>query len=133
MFYSLPTLSFVSPHCQTYNEIRESQETYYSENHKEYAANLKKIAYAQMKKGQLAESLKTLGELEEIQEHIYGLDSKQVEETERLMSLINYLDMKYPGFMCFNCGDDDDVATYGWRPKMPNNGSKMSGHRVTYA
>lgn len=83
-------------------------------------------------------ALESLRELESIELDLYGTDSRQWKETNRLMGLVNYEVLKHPmipGLACFSCGTDevDEMQLYTWVPKKPTNGSKMSGHRVTYA
>ena len=59
----------------------------------------------------------------------------------KLMGAVNYQIFKFPSlsdytsrFSCGMCADDRDcVDASFWFPKKPANGSKMSGHRMTYA
>jgi hypothetical protein len=59
-----------------------------------------------------------------------------------LMGEVNYQIFKFPtcaeyGSRAFGCGlctdDRNAIEANGWYPKKPANGSKMSGHRMTYA
>jgi hypothetical protein len=99
---------------------------------------LRKIVYVQLTLRDNENALETLRELESIELDLYGTDSRQWKETNRLMGQVNYEVLKHPtipGFGCFTCGSDgfNEMNLYSWVPKKPTNGSKMSGHRVTYA
>ena len=99
---------------------------------------LRKIVYVQLMLRDFENALETLRELESIELDLYGTDSRQWKETNRLMGQVNYEVLKHPaipGLTCFACGSDgvSEMNLYAWVPKKPTNGSKMSGHRVTYA
>lgn len=98
---------------------------------------LRKIVYVQLTLRDNENSLETLRELESIELDVYGTDSRQWKETNKLMGQVNYEVLKHPaipGFACFACGSDfNEMELHSWVPKKPTNGSKMSGHRVTYA
>jgi hypothetical protein len=59
----------------------------------------------------------------------------------KLMGEVNYQIFKFPSLAdytsrmsCGMCADDrDGIDVNYWFPKKPANGSKMSGHRMTYA
>lgn len=83
-------------------------------------------------------ALASLCALDDILIEHYGEDDRHVETVRWLMGKVNYQVLKYPSpFACFECNvsDEEDVESEipQWKPKKPNNGSKMSGHRVTYA
>ena len=83
-------------------------------------------------------ALQTLCNLEDIQIESEGRASPDVSTTRKLMGHVNYQVLKYPSAGCgmFSCtGDDGDeeMNLGNWVPAKPNNGSKMSGHRVTCA
>jgi hypothetical protein len=102
------------------------------------SSTLRKIVYVQLAIKDNENALESLRELESIELDLFGTDSRQWKETNRLMGLVNYEVLKHPmlpTFACFNCGSEDldEMNLYSWIPKKPTNGSKMSGHRVTYA
>lgn len=99
---------------------------------------LRKLVYAQLMLRDHENALETLRELECIELDVHGTDSRQWKETNRLMGQVNYEVLKHPtipGFACFTCGSDgsNEMNLHPWVPRKPTNGSKMSGHRVTYA
>jgi hypothetical protein len=68
--------------------------------------------------------------------------SEELKLTAALMGEVNYQIFKFPtlaesvnrGLGCALCNDArDDIDLNGWVPRKPANGSKMSGHRMTYA
>jgi hypothetical protein len=102
------------------------------------ASMLRKMVYVQLMLRNIEGALETLRELEAIILDLYGTDSREWKETNRLMGQVNYEVLKHPtlpSFACFSCGSDgfEEMDLYSWVPKKPRNGSKMSGHRVTYA
>jgi hypothetical protein len=102
------------------------------------ALTLRKMVYVQLSLRDNEGALETLREVESIIIDVYGTDSRQWKETNRLMGQVNYEVLKHPtlpAFACFSCNADesDEMNLDGWVPKKPSNGSKMSGHRVTYA
>lgn len=65
-----------------------------------------------------------------------------IQKTHELMGEVNYHIFKFPSITeyssralgCGLCADDrDNIEIDEWYPKKPTNGSKMSGHRMTYA
>ena len=66
-----------------------------------------------------------------------------LKKTHELMGEVNYQIFKFPTIAeytlravgaCGSCTDDrDGIDVDPWFPKKPSNGSKMSGHRMTYA
>mmetsp|Transcript_15976 Transcript_15976/g.23576 ORF Transcript_15976/g.23576 Transcript_15976/m.23576 type:complete len:314 (+) Transcript_15976:162-1103(+) len=119
---------------ETYNKVRETQENCYKENNKDFAVVLRKIVYIHCVRDDYETALGVLGELEDIQLGLYDAESRQVKETRELMGAVNYELLKYPSAMCFMFNNEDEGPNLtNWKPKMPTNGSKMSGHRVTYA
>jgi hypothetical protein len=65
-----------------------------------------------------------------------------LQKTHELMGEVNYHIFKFPTITeyssralgCGLCADDrDTIEINEWYPKKPTNGSKMSGHRMTYA
>jgi hypothetical protein len=69
--------------------------------------------------------------------------AEDLEKTHELMGLVNYQIFRFPSIAeytkravgaCGVCEDDrDGIDVDPWVPKKPANGSKMSGHRMTYA
>lgn len=67
--------------------------------------------------------------------------AEDLDKTHDLMGEVNYQIFKFPTIGEFTsraaCGlwadDRDCVDVEAWLPKKPANGSKMSGHRMTYA
>jgi len=121
----------------TYEELLFNQEYSYSESSLDCAKTLRSVAYVQLIQANFEGALKTLCRLEDIQREELNPDSKHLYETRRLMGETNYQVMKHPGFGCFSCdgtdGADGAVDLSKWKPKKPINGSKMSGHRISYA
>lgn len=102
------------------------------------AQTLRKLVYIQLTLRDNEGALETLREVEAIELDIHGTDSRQWKETNKLMGQVNYEVLKHPSipsFACFTCSSDgyDEMNLFAWVPKKPRNGSKMSGHRVTYA
>jgi hypothetical protein len=102
------------------------------------ASTLRTMVYVQLSLRDNEGALETLRELESIILDLYGTDSRQWKETNRLMGQVNYEVLKHPtlpAFACFACSEDgsEEMNLSGWVPKKPSNSSKMSGHRVTYA
>ena len=122
---------------QIYNELVATREKANSSD-KALTQTLRKLVYVQLTLKDNSGALETLRELESIELDLYGAGSKQWRETNRLMGQVNYEVLKHPSIpalACFACGDDgeEEMNLYSWVPKRPSNGSKMSGHRVTYA
>jgi hypothetical protein len=69
--------------------------------------------------------------------------AEDLQKTHELMGQVNYQIFKFPsiaeyGGRALGCGgmctdDRDSIDPDLWFPKKPRNGSKMSGHRMTYA
>jgi hypothetical protein len=102
------------------------------------ASTLRKMVYVQVSLRDNEGALETLRELESIILDLYGTDSRQWKETNRLMGQVNYEVLKHPtlpAFACFTCseGESEEMNLSAWVPKKSSNSSKMSGHRVTYA
>jgi len=124
----------------TYQELLSNQEKSYGESQSDCARTMRSIIYLQLLHKDYEAALKTLCSLEDIQIETSGdKDSKDAALTRRLMGQVNYEVLKYPttagcGVFACSIGDsDDDMDLETWKPKKPNNGSKMSGHRVTCA
>lgn len=69
-------------------------------------------------------------------------NAKDLALIAELMGEVNYQIFKFPSLAesanralgCGLCNDTrDDIDLSAWVPKKPANGSKMSGHRMTYA
>jgi len=122
----------------TYQELLSNQEKSYGESQSDCARTMRSIIYLQLLHKDYESALKTLCSLEDIQIETAGdKDTKEIEITRRLMGQVNYEVLKYPTTGCgvFGCslGDEDEIDLEIWKAKKPNNGSKMSGHRVTCA
>jgi hypothetical protein len=101
-------------------------------------STLRKMVYVQLLLRDNEGALETLRELESIILDLYGTDSRQWKDMNRLMGQVNYEVLKHPtlpAFACFTCNEDgwEEMNLSGWVPKKPRNSGKMSGHRVTYA
>lgn len=123
--------------AEIYSELMTAQEKG-DAGDKARTSTLRKIVYVQLTLKDNENALESLRELESIELDLYGTDSRQWKETNRLMGQVNYEVLKHPtlpSFACFSCGSDElsEMNLYSWVPKKPTNGSKMSGHRVTYA
>jgi hypothetical protein len=81
----------------------------------------------------------TLQALEEnLSTHGKGKNAAEdLEKTHKLMGDVNYEIFKFPSagraLSCGMCVDTVEIDLEAWIPKKPANGSKMSGHRMTYA
>ena len=65
---------------------------------------------------------------------------EDLDMTLELLGNVNYQIFKFPSLgeyasRTVGCGCDDDrmIDVDDWFPRKPSNGSKMSGHRMTYA
>ena len=120
---------------QTYRELHSAQDKSYISTPLDCADTLRKIVYVQLERQDYEGGLASLCALDDILAEQFEESNRQVVETRRLMGKVNYQVLKYPSaFTCFGCTtEEDDIDLTPWKPKKPNNGSKMSGHRVTYA
>jgi tetratricopeptide (TPR) repeat protein len=123
--------------AEVYSELLTAQEAG-NAGDKVRINTFRKIVYVQLAIKDNENALESLRELESIELDLYGTESRQWKETHRLMGLVNYEVLKHPmlpTFACFNCGSDnvEEMNLHSWVPRKPTNGSKMSGHRVTYA
>lgn len=121
------------------------QESYGEVAQKGWAASLKKLIYCQIRLYEFEPAFDNLRLLEDYLS-TKGQKTKNaaqdLEKAHELMGEVNYQIFKFPSIAeyttravgCGLCADDrDGIDVDPWFPKKPANGSKMSGHRMTYA
>ena len=131
-----------------YKELVKLQsESYTSASQRGWAQSLKKLIYCQVSLFEFEDAFDNLRRLEEYlteNRHKTKSASSELRRTHELMGEVNYQIFKFPTLAdytsrlpCTNtCGCADDRETVNvnhWVPKKPVNGSKMSGHRMSYA
>lgn len=130
---------------KTYKELVKLQsETYGEQSQRGWSQAIKKLIFCQIKQYQFEDSFDNLRLLED---YLCTKGSKaksstgDLRRTHRLMGEVNYQIFKFPTISdytsrlaCGMCADDrDSIDASFWFPQKPTNGSKMSGHRMTYA
>jgi tetratricopeptide (TPR) repeat protein len=128
-----------------YKELVKLQsETYGDQSQRGWSQSLKKVIFCQIKLYEFEDAFDNLRLLED---YLSTKGNKKknsatdLRRTHKLMGEVNYQIFKFPTladyssrFSCGMCGDDRDIIdSSAWHPKKPANGSKMSGHRMTYA
>jgi tetratricopeptide (TPR) repeat protein len=128
-----------------YQELVKLQsETYGDLSQRGWVQSMKKLIYCQIQRYQFEEAFDNLRLLED---YLSTKASKNkssftdLRRAHRLMGECNYQIFKFPTlsdvagrFACGVCADGRDIVDASfWFPKKPANGSKMSGHRMTYA
>ena len=131
-----------------YKELVKLQsESYTAASQRGWAQSLKKLIYCQVSLFEFEDAFDNLRRLEEYlteNRHKTKSASSELRRTHELMGEVNYQIFKFPTLAdytsrlsCTNtCGCADDRETVNvnhWVPKKPVNGSKMSGHRMSYA
>lgn len=132
---------------QIYKELVElQQESYGEQAQRGWATSLRKLIYCQIR---LYEFEPAFDNLRLLEDYLSTRAQKtkttegDLEKTHELMKAVNYQIFKFPTIAeyttravgaCGICADDrDGIDVDPWFPKKPANGSKMSGHRMTYA
>lgn len=127
--------------------VKLQSESYTPQAQRGWAQSLKKLIYCQVVLFEFDEAFENLRRLEEYLTANRNKMKSAVSElrrTHELMGEVNYQIFKFPTLAdytsrlsCTNsCGCSDDRANInvtGWIPRKPVNGSKMSGHRMSYA
>lgn len=111
-----------------------------------WAAAIKKLIYCQIRLYDFENAFDNLRLLEEylsLKGPRTRSNVEDIDKTHELMGEVNYQIFKFPSIAeytrravgsCGICADDRDAINVdAWFPKKPANGSKMSGHRMTYA
>jgi len=147
-FRLLNELSISNSHIflQIYEAIVTlQQESYGDQAQKGWSISLKKLIFCQVK---LYHFEKAFDNLRALEEYLSSRATKtkssydDLDRTHALMGEVNYQIFKFPTLAeytsravgCGLCTDDrDGIEVDMWFPKKPSNGSKMSGHRMTYA
>lgn len=130
-------------HCQIYSQlVNLQQDATKDQSQRGWAAALKKEIYCQIRLREFEAAFDNLRLLEEWLatkgQHMRRVD-EDLDKTHQLLGDVNYQIFKFPSLAeytgrCGLCADDRDaVDADAWFPKKPANGSKMSGHRMTYA
>jgi hypothetical protein len=126
---------------QAYKELLSIQRESYGDAEKGTDESVRKVVYCQLKSGNYDGAFENLEALEDIYSEDPKKYSRGMKETRRLLGQVNYEIFKYPSLAetahrTFGCGafsgDILEISEY-WYPRKPVNGSKMSGHRITYA
>jgi hypothetical protein len=129
-----------------YKELCTLQQESYSEvSQKGWAQCLRKLIFCQATLRQWEDSMKNL---ELLDEYLTTKGSKaknaaeDLEDVYEIMGEVNYQIFKFPTLAetaniamgCSLCSHDrEEINLSALAPKKPINGSKMSGHRMTYA
>lgn len=124
--------------------MKLQEESYSDQAQKGWSQALKKLIYCQIRLYQFDDAFDNLRLLEEYLNRRAGKTNSTEEDlrkTHELLGDCNYQIFKFPTIteygkraFCGACGDDrDSIDVDPWFPKKPANGSKMSGHRMTYA
>lgn len=128
--------------------VKLQSESYTGQSQRGWSQSLKKLIFCQVVVFEFEDAFDNLRLLEEYlttkaRDKVKNAAS-DLRKTHQLMGEVNYQIFKFPTLSdytsrlsCTNsCGCSDDRATINvtnWFPKKPINGSKMSGHRMTYA
>lgn len=103
------------------------------------------MIYCQVRLGQWDACFSNLEALQDYLRSRGGKGKSTTEELKRtheLLGEVNYQIFKFPSLAesanrfvgCALCAEArDEIDLSSWVPKKPANGSKMSGHRMTYA
>ena len=124
--------------------VKLQSETYGDQSQRGWAQAMKRLIYCQVERYQFEVAFDNLRLLEE---YLSTKASKtkssatDLRRAHRLIGECNYQIFKFPTLSdvagrlaCGVCADGRDVVDASfWFPKKPANGSKMSGHRMTYA
>lgn len=128
--------------------VKLQSESYTEQSQRGWSQSLKKLIYCQVVSFQFEDAFDNLRRLEEYlttkARDKHKNAASELRKTHQLMGEVNYQIFKFPTLSdytsrltCTNtCGCADDRANVdvsNWFPKKPVNGSKMSGHRMTYA
>jgi len=127
--------------------VKLQSESYTEQSQRAWYQSLKKLIYCQVIVYEFEDAFDNLRLLENYLSANKGKTRNSTNEkrrTHQLMGEVNYQIFKFPTLSdytsrlaCTNgCGCTDDRSSIDvthWYPKKPVNGSKMSGHRMTYA
>lgn len=127
--------------------VKLQSESYTEQSQRAWYQSLKKLIYCQVIVYEFEDAFDNLRLLEDYLSANKGKTRNSTNEkrrTHQLMGEVNYQIFKFPTLSdytsrlaCTNgCGCTDDrnsIDVTHWYPKKPVNGSKMSGHRMTYA
>ncbi|KAG7354995.1 tetratricopeptide repeat family protein [Nitzschia inconspicua] len=131
--------------AKTYRELVKLQsETYSDQSQRGWSLAMKKLIHCQIKQYEFEDAFDNLRLLEDYLSTRAGKTkstASDLRRTHKLMGEVNYQIFKFPTLSdytsrlsCGMCADDRDAIDPSyWFPKKPANGSKMSGHRMTYA
>ena len=136
----------LTSYVKIYEELVTLQKESYGEQaQRGWAASLKKLIYCQIRLYRFESAFDNLRLLETFLS-TKGRKAKtaaqDLAKTHELMGEVNYQIFKFPTIAeytsravgCDLCTDVcDGIDVDPWFPKKPVNGSKMSGHRMTYA
>ena len=128
--------------------VKLQSESYTAQSQRGWSQSLKKLIFCQVILYEFEDAFDNLRLLEEYLTAKPRSKAKNsandLRRTHQLMGEVNYQIFKFPTLSDYTsrlsctsgCGCADDRANIDvtqWFPKKPVNGSKMSGHRMTYA
>jgi pentatricopeptide repeat protein len=124
--------------------VKLESESYWDQSQRAWSHTMKKLIYCQVKLYRFEDAFDNLRLLEEylcVKGRKMKNSAIDLNRTHNLMGQVNYQIFRFPSitdftsrFSCGMCADDrEGVDVDPWAPKKPANGSKMSGHRMTYA
>jgi tetratricopeptide (TPR) repeat protein len=131
--------------CPVYNELVKLQsESYGVLAQRGWSQALKRQIFCQIKSYKFEDAFDNLRILEDYLATKGSKTKNGIIDRRRchkLMGAVNYQIFKFPSLSdytsrisCGMCADErDSIDATFWFPKKPANGSKMSGHRMTYA
>ena len=132
--------------ASTFSELMSlQQESYGDRAQKEWLEALKRLIFCQIKLYQWEKAFDNLRLLEQRLSRRSAKGTSAEEDlfmTHELMGEVNYQIFRFPSLAeytaralnCWICNHDrDGIDVDPWFPKKPSNGSKMSGHRMSYA
>ena len=139
---------------EIYTEIAKiQQESYVIHAKKGWNASIKSLIYCQLRLFDFESAFDNLKKLEDVlsAEEASGAPSRDLQTTHELMGEVNFQLARLPsiteytqrllvgqgcGLCAETCQPDefrDAIDAEAWFPKRPTKGSKMSGHRMSYA
>ena len=137
-----------------YMEVAKiQQESYVSHAKKGWHASIKSLIYCQLRLFDFESAFDNLRKLEDVlsSQETTGAPSRDLQTTHELMGEVNFQLARLPSIAEYTqrllvgqgCGlvrdwcqpqeFRDSIDAEGWFPKRPTKGSKMSGHRMSYA
>jgi tetratricopeptide (TPR) repeat protein len=124
--------------------VKLQSESYGDQSQRGWSQTMKKLIHCQVKLYKFDEAFDNLRLLEEyltVKGNKMKNSAIDLKRTHKLMGEVNYQIFKFPVLTDYTsrfsfgmCTDErQGIDVDAWFPKKPANGSKMSGHRMTYA